>query len=957
MARLRIIDCLIPCLIATFALTAFANDTIQPSGIYQGTKPVVQFDESRPLRDMTPKPIPRSENRGGLIIDPPGNASNKLEAGPQTPDAAAQTIIGFGSIPDPLISFDGPNNISGVSPPDPIGDVGPNHYVVMSNLFFQIYDKTGVSLLGPLANNTLWDGFGGACENENAGDPVVLHDQIADRWFLSQFTSAGPQFFFCVAVSTSPDPTGTYFRYAISTGTNFPDYPKAGIWSDGYYISTREFAGAFAGIGAYAMDRDAVVAGDPNATILSFLVTPGGVGAENTGDGLLPADLDGFDMPPAGSPAYFVGSMDDGGPYGAPQDALTFWRFDADFDNPPASSFTLTDTIPIAAFDTIFPCPGGGRSCIPQPGTGNLIDILSYRQRPIHRLAYRNFGSHESLVTSQSVEGPNQVAGTRWWEIRLPGGNPVIHQEGTYSPGATDGIHRWMGSAAMDSAGNIALGYSASDATSVFPSLRYSGRLSSDPLGTFPQGEGSIVEGTGAQTGSQRWGDYSSLNIDPTDDCTFWYTNEYYITDSGNGWQLRIGAFRFNECGTPGFTMGVQDATQSICAGDPAVYDLTFGSIADFDQPVTLAAQNLMAPATAAYSPNPVPSLPGTSQLTISNTAGLGDANFIFQTLGTASGADDRSIDLNLASFAAVPDAPILNNPANGQANLEFRPAFVWSGSNTENYTLELATDMAFNNIVFSTTVNTTTAAVDSDLASNTRYFWRVRATNACGDSVDSATFTFITMPAPGDCPAGITPIQIFSDDIENGDNGWTHSGTQDTWQRSGLETSSGNFAWFAEDLPSVSDQQLVSPAITLPNDQLPMVLSFQNSQTIEDDAGNGACWDAAILEISIDDGSNWTQIMPSELLTDPYDGTVNDFMAGPNPLVGLQAWCADPEDFIRSIVDLSAYQGETVRFRFRMGTDSSVGRAGDGWFVDDVMVQACPASEDLLVDGFEDLL
>lgn len=921
-------------------------------GVFQGVKPVVHFDESPPLRSIAPKPIPRAEDRGGSMIDPPGNTLGKLEAGPQTPDRVAQTELGFGNIPAPLISFDGPNNISGVSPPDPIGDVGPNHYVVMSNLFFQIFDKSGVSAFGPAANNTLWTDFGGACENENSGDPVVLHDQLADRWLLSQFTSAGPEFFFCVAISTSPDPTGTYFRYAISTGSNFPDYPKAGVWDNGYYISTREFAGNnFAGIGAYAMDKQAVLNGDPNAVILGFLAPPGAQ-PFNTGDGLLPADLDGFTLPPAGSPNYFVGSMDDGGPYGAPQDALTFWRFQADFDNPPASSFTLTETIPIAAIDTIFPCPGGGRSCIPQPGTGNLVDILSYRQRPIHRLAYRNFGSHESLVTNQSVEGPNLVAGNRWWEIRLPGGTPVIHQEGTFSPGATDGIHRWMGSAAMDSAGNIAIGYSASDATSVFPSLRYSGRLSSDPLGSMPQGEGSIVEGSGAQTTSQRWGDYSSLNVDPIDDCTFWYTNEYFPT-SGSDWRLRIGAFRFNECGTPGFTLGAQDATLEICAGDPAVYDLNLGSIAEFDAPVTLIAQNLTAPATAVFAPNPVPSLPGNSQLTIGNTASLGDADILFQVLGTAIGADDRSIDLGLTSFADVPPVPTLTSPVNGANNVEFRPAFAWNSNNSVSATLEVATDAAFSNIVFSTTVSSNTAAVGFDLDSSTQYFWRVRASNACGISQTSQVFSFTTQPAPGDCADSIPPNVLFFDDIENGDNGWTSSGTQNTWQRSGVETNSGSFAWFAEDLPSVSDQLLVSPAVQLPVGELPMVLSFQNSQTLEDNNGT-ACWDAGLLEISTDDGLNWTQISAAELLTDPYDGAVT---TSTNPISGLSAWCADPEDFVRSIVDLSAYQGETVRFRFRVGTDGSVGRANDGWFIDDVQVQSCPRAELVLIDGFENLL
>jgi hypothetical protein len=190
-----------------------------------------------------------------------------------------------------------------------------------------------------------------------------------------------------------------------------------------------------------------------------------------------------------------------------------------------------------------------GRACIPQPATTNKIDHLGYRQRPLHRAAYRNFGSHESIVTNQSVEAVTGISGIRWWELRSPNSSPTIYQEGTYAPGATDGIHRWMGSIAMDSAGNMALGYSASDGTTTYPSVWYTGRLSTDPLGTMPQGEGSIVNGTGSQTGgSNRWSDYTSMNVDPVDDCTFWFVNEYVPSTSPSGWQLRIGSFKFPSC-------------------------------------------------------------------------------------------------------------------------------------------------------------------------------------------------------------------------------------------------------------------------------------------------------------------------------------------------------------------------------------------------------------------------
>ena len=538
----------------TLAFLAFRNASAQGNSPqqapiqaqYRGLSPVVHFDISPPLRDITPippGPCTLRENEDRDIV--PRNFYFGFE-----PDPVVQSTLGQIEIPPPLISFDGPPNLCGCAPPDPNGEVGPNHVVVMSNLSFQIFNKTGTSLFGPVANNTLWSGFGGHCQTENAGDPVVLYDQQADRWILSQFTAATAPFLNCVAVSQTSDPTGAYFRYAFMTGTtgaNFPDYPKYGIWPDAYYISTREFAGSsFAGVGAYALNRAQMLVGNPTPQVISFLVPPGGT-PYLVGDGLLPADLDGPTLPPAGSPEYFLGSMDNNGPYGAPQDALNLYKFHVDFAVPTNSTFALTNTLPTASFNSILGLCGGSRACIPQPGTTNKIDHLGYRQRPLHRLAYRNFGTHESLVTNQSVSagtGPNgEVSGIRWWELRSPNSSPVIFQEGTYAPGLTDGIHRWMGSIAMDGAGNMGLGYSASNGT-VFPSVFYTGRLAADPLGTMSLGENSIIHGTGSQTGSNRWGDYTAISVDPTDDLTFWYVNEYVPTTSASGWRLRIGSFK-----------------------------------------------------------------------------------------------------------------------------------------------------------------------------------------------------------------------------------------------------------------------------------------------------------------------------------------------------------------------------------------------------------------------------
>jgi hypothetical protein len=921
-------------LLTVAAAPAQQEGPVQPAGVYRGATTAVKFDVSPPLRDIVP--LAPQESKPFEILDLDTGLEGDL--GPQDADAALQTTYGPALIPAPSVSFNGPGNISGVSPPDPVGDVGPNHYVAMSNLSFQIFDKTGASLFGPALNNTLWAGFGGDCQTDNSGDPIVLHDQIADRWMLSQFTSSGPTYFNCVAVSTTADPTGPYYRWAFSTGSNFPDYPKYGFWPDALYISTREFAGGstFVGVGAYAVKRADLISGNPAAQVISFLATPASAGgAFNIGDGLLPSDLDGNTLPPAGSPNYFMGAMDNGGPYGAPQDALTLWKFTADFATPPNSTFVLANTIPISAYDSS-PVFCSGRSCVPQPGTANRIDHLGYRQRPMHRLAYRNFGSHESLVTNQSVEASTTMSGIRWWEVRSPNNSPVLYQDSTYAPGLTDGIHRWMGSIAMDGAGNMALGYSASNGTTTFPSSWYTGRLSTDPLNTMPQGEGFIVNGTGSQTGSQRWGDYTSMNIDPVDDCTFWYVNQWVPTTSSVGWQLRIGAFKFNECGTPDFTIGATPASQEICVGSNADYAVAIGSISGYNSPVTLSASG--NPGTAGFSTNPV-TPPGNSTMTISGAAA---GVYNFNVVGTAAGPNVHQAPVGLTVQAAAPGAPVLTAPANNALNVPATPTFTWNAvAGASSYSIQVATDMAFTNIVASASgLANPTWTSNVTLNTSTTYYWRVDAANACGVSTYSSVFTFQTVAAPGDCSPGTTPNVLYTDGFETGIGGWTTPagvGTN-TWAISTANPHSGAQHMRGVDTATVTDQRLVSPAVVLPSGENPVVLKFWHLPNLEN-SGTTACFDGGILEVSSDGGTTWTQVPPANLLVGGYTGAVSSSFQ--NPLAGLQAWCGPTtQAYIQTIADVSAYAGQTVQFRMRIGTDTSLGRPG--WDVDDVTVQSC---------------
>jgi hypothetical protein len=552
----------------------------------------VAFDTSKPLRDLVKNAKPTSgkplASRGPVGAD----RRYSIEGATASSSFSALDALGVTSAPAatigaPLTTFEGISNQDNfnlfgfrVNPPDPVGDVGPNHYVEMVNLAFAVYDKAGNRLLGPSPIGSLWDSFAIEDCTDPSGDPVVLYDQTTDRWILSQFTTRGldpatptAPFYNCVAVSTTADPTGPYFRYAFITqpdlvdgGYFFPDYPKYGVWSNSYIMTTRDFGfDDRYGISVYALEKNKMVAGQPDARAVQFFLDSDVVPISLIGDGLLPPDIDGNRRPPTtDSPAPIVGTQDDGGPYGATSDALNIWELTVRWRSRPTASIQHVAQLPVASFDSIFPCgvvrsrtPGvrpNARDCLPQPGItdgSRFLDILSYRQRPTYRLAYRNLGTDEALVTNQSVEATSGAAGVRWYEIRRAGGAYSLYQQGTHAPG--DGVHRWMGSIAMDKKGDAALGYSVVNGTDVFPGIRYTGRLAGDPLGQMTLGEGVIVNGSGVQTTTNsRWGDYTSMNVDPTDDCTFWYVNEYYTAagqaSSPAGWQTRIGSFRLPGC-------------------------------------------------------------------------------------------------------------------------------------------------------------------------------------------------------------------------------------------------------------------------------------------------------------------------------------------------------------------------------------------------------------------------
>ena len=525
-------------------------------------------DISPPLRAIAPRTdatLPRLMRRPGRMPNrrPAGHSeplsSSQGQAAPGEKRAlamaaASRSFLGMG------LSFSGPQGRFSVDgdPPDTNGDIGPNHYVQIVNSSFAVFNRSGTVLFGPTLINTLWQGFGGSCETSTDGDPIVKYDKRADRWVISQFSVSAAPYLECIAVSKTADPLGAYYRYAFAfSDTN--DYPKLGIWPDGYYFSFNMFDANNNSLGGEicALDRAAMLAGG-TATKQCFGPNPDWYG-------MLPADLDGPLDPPLGSPNFVI-NLDPNS-----SSSLGLWKLHVDWATPAKSSFTGPTSITVASYTDLCANAADGSTCIPQLGTRTLLDGLG--DRLMYRLAYRNMGSYETIVANHSIDpggsgsGPGAI---RWYEIRSPAGQPVLYQQGTFAP---DSKTRWMGSMAMDGSGNIGLGYSVSS-SSMYPAINFSGRLHSDPLNSLPQGETVLIASTGPHfdaSGFGRWGDYTSLSVDPVDDCTFWYTNEYFTNSVRDAyqWQTRIGSFKFPTC-APATTLNVKAGWNLLGNGSSA---------------------------------------------------------------------------------------------------------------------------------------------------------------------------------------------------------------------------------------------------------------------------------------------------------------------------------------------------------------------------------------------------
>lgn len=809
-------------------------------------------------------------------------------------DPVVQTSFGAGQMPEPLISFAGlgPN---GFIPPDTNGDVGPNHYIQSVNVRMAVYNKnTGAIMSGPFTFADFFSGTGTICDTANSGDPVVVYDRLADRWIVTQFafaSSTTPPYYECVAVSQTGDPVsgGWYFYAFLISNTTLNDYPKIGVWPDAYYVTFNMFTPpsfAWDGVQVWALERADMLNGVAAGTV-SFSLGP------ETGYGsLMPANLQ--SNPPADSPNYLASV--------APLNDFQLWEFDVDWTTPANSTFTGPTVLPVADFAIA--------QSVPQLGSAALLDSLSFR--PMMQLQYREINGVESIWLNHTVAATNGIGGVRWYEIQDPGGTPFVAQEGTYQP---DSDHRWMGSLAVDQDGNMAVGYSVAS-TARRPAIRYAGRQYGEAPGLLPQSEATLIQGNGSQTGSTRWGDYSQMTVDPVDDCTFWFTTEYYVT-SGTTWATRIGSFRFPSCGQPkGWIEGIVRNSVTLAPVEGAL--VVAESISQ-----TLTVQT---DSTGYYS---MTLLPGSFDLVATP---LLPGYPVTSTVESASPAvgDTESADLYLnpvpflvEGVNAVDDSgPLANDnghPEPGEQNILLWESLENTGALTAtNITAELVslTPGLFINVA---EVDYPDIAGSEIITATGPFTFSVDESVGCGDDLnfqkivtsDEGSWTIdFSLNAANPLPNE----NVFSNDVEGGAAGWTTGGAPNTWAITTDEAHSPTHSW--TDSPAGNYTDNANNYVRTPAFNLEGKRNIQLSGWYKWDLETG--YDYVYLDYSLNGGINWS---------------TNE--------QALYAWNG-LEDWTQVTVDASVLDGAVnAALRWRLVSDGGV--TEDGIYMDDLVLSYEP--------------
>ena len=866
-----------------------APATRAPAAPAQPLTPIVtsavRHDTSPALRTLKPAHTATAANEHVLsrLVVPHGKDLSAV-----TGSSAVQKGVTANSMPSLSQNFEGVGNVNGVLPPDTQGDVGPNNYVQMINLSFAIWNKQGTLLYGPVPNTTLWQGFGGPCETFNGGDPITMYDEAANRWFMSQLAyPGGPQGYHqCIAISQTPDPTGAWYRYDFEVSPDtLNDYPKFGVWPDAYYASSDEFLNeaTFTGVTVQAYERDKMLQGQ-NARLVTFHVgDSSGIYAH-----LLPSDAEGGALgfnPPAGAPNPFVMFDDDAWGF-SPTDRILMWDFHVDWSNPANSTFGNNGApnrfLETAPFDSNL-C-NYNRSCIPQPGTSVGLDTLA--DRLMQRAAYRNFGGHQSIALTHSVDvNGNDQAGVRWYQLNNAGSGWSIQDQGTYAP---DTDNRWMGSAALDASGDLAVGFSVSSSTT-FPSIRVAGRLAGDPAGQLAQGESSMMAGTGSQTHPlSRWGDYSSLQVDPTDGCTYWYTNEYLVQTSTADWHTRIGSFKFPSC-----TAGPHGTLTGTVTNSSTSQPIAGATVSTGSSTTTTDAQGkytLVLPVgsySVTFSAFGYSTKTDSAQITDGQTTTLNEALTPKSTVhvtGTVTDGSGHGYPLYARiEITGRPGGPIYTNPATGQFSVDL--------PQNDTYAAKVTATLPGYQVV-----NDTIVVATSDLTHNVSIPIEAACTAPgyrfnLGAPVLNEPFDGATMP----------PGWTVVDNVGQGHQ-WQIG---DPENRGNLTGGTGNFADINSDFYGPGNHQdtsLVTPAIDLTSVGHP-VLRFHNDY-------NGFPGQVGDVDVSTDGGTTWSNVWSH--------GT--DSVRGP-----------DLEEV--TIPGAAGHNNVQLRFHF-------VSTWGWWWQVDDVAVQ-----------------
>jgi len=761
----------------------------------------------------------------------------------------------------PIQNFDGITNLASVYPPDTQGDVGPDKYVQVVNLSYAVYSKTGALLLGPSNLSTIWNGIPAPWNGTNNGDPIVLWDQAAQRWIISQFSLPTGNYAELVAISQTSDPTGAWYRYVFQFGNQMPDYPKIGVWPDGYYLSFNQFqnASTYSGVGVAALQRSKMLTGDPTAGMQYI-----NLGASADPWAMLPSDWDGTNTPLTGEPNYFS-YFDDWSSTTARY--LKIWSFHVDWTTPASTTFTQTSQLTTQMFDSQL-CTATRGQCIPQPGTTVKLEDLA--DRLMYRLQYRNFGSYQTMVTNHTVDVDGTGhGGIRWYELRNTGSGWGIYQQGTYAP---DASHRWVGSVAMNGQGDIALGYSVSDGTSTYPSIRYTGRRATDPLGQMTVTEQTIITGTGSQTGSAaRWGDYSMMSVDPTDDITFWFTTEYVQTTGSVNWKTRIASFKFSN--NPAVTTTAASSITTVGGTlNGTINPNGLSSTYHFEWGTTISYGN-NTPTVSAGSGNTTVSVNAAiSGLTAGTT-------YHYRLVGVNSEGTTNGNDMTFTPGGAVLTTTAAtaitmsaatsggNITADGGAAVTAR-GVCWATTANPSITGSHTTD--------GSGIGTFTSSI-TGLTANTLYHVRAYATNSAGTWYGN-DITFTTLcgiySLPFNEPFTATTIPSCWTQVD-------HQGSGQVWQFGTITGGSpnpnlsGNYAFLNSDGYGSSGSQnadLVSPVIDC---SAYTSVTLQFSHYFKSYAGS-----SGTLSYTVNGGASWTTLQTFTTTSAANPATYNQVIA-----------------------------------------------------------------------------